>query len=117
MRTLMILGAVVLLAGCQMEAPQAGPPSVNLRPDPPSAQVVPGQNRPPIVRPATPSAPDACGARSMQHLVGRPLPQPFRTTGPTRIFTSGQPVTMDYQAERLNVELSANGRVVAISCG
>lgn len=116
MKAVMIFGAVALLAGCTMEAPRPVPPSVDLRPDPPSARVVPGRNVPPVVRPSPPAA-DTCGARPLQRLVGHPLPQPFRTSGPTRIFTTGQPVTMDYNAQRLNVELSPNGRVVAITCG
>lgn len=62
---------------------------------------------------------DSCGADGLQHLLGGPVPQPFPARGPVRIFATGQPVTMDYSAQRVNVEVdhSRRPKIVAITCG
>ncbi|WP_323034857.1 I78 family peptidase inhibitor [Pararhodobacter sp.] len=128
MRILFALGAIALLGGCQMNGPvtppqNPAPPMVT----PPSSGTLPPSTHPRDLPPpgATPpispprSGEDLCGARRLQHLVGRPLPQPFTAPGPVRIYASGQPVTMDYSAHRLNVEIDRSGRriVVAVTCG
>lgn len=60
---------------------------------------------------------DSCGAEQMQHMVGQRVPNPFPAEGPVRVYETGQPVTMDYHANRVNVETTSRGRIVAISCG
>ena len=62
---------------------------------------------------------DACGAAGLQHLVGGPVPESFPVAGPIRVFATGDPVTMDYNPRRLNVEVSRQNRrrIVALSCG
>lgn len=42
---------------------------------------------------------------------------PVRSTGIVRIYQSGQPVTQDYNANRLNLEVSAARTLVRASCG
>ncbi|HZW17406.1 MAG TPA: I78 family peptidase inhibitor [Luteimonas sp.] len=37
--------------------------------------------------------------------------------GAVRVIKPGQPVTMDYRADRLNVEVDEQGAIVRISCG
>ncbi len=70
-----------------------------------------------IEAPAEPPPPDACGAEALQHLAGRPL---FAlTTPPTgaRPLRPGMPMTMDFHADRLNVELDGQDRIARIFCG
>ena len=67
----------------------------------------------------TPSE-DACGAAALQHLVGMraTAAEGMTAPGPVRVFRSGQPITMDYRTERLNIELDARGRsIIRIFCG
>lgn len=65
-------------------------------------------------------AEDACGAADLQHIVGQPASAAEGLTAPdtVRVFRSGEPVTMDYRTERLNIELDARGRrIVRVFCG
>jgi len=34
-----------------------------------------------------------------------------------RVIHPGQPVTMDYRQDRLNVEVDADGRIIRVNCG
>ncbi|WP_158541598.1 I78 family peptidase inhibitor [Pelagibacterium lacus] len=43
--------------------------------------------------------------------------QPVRSTGTVRIYQSGQPVTQDYNPNRLNLEVSVARTLVRASCG
>jgi hypothetical protein len=36
---------------------------------------------------------------------------------PIRYYTQGDPITMDFNADRLNVELGADGRIKLFRCG
>jgi hypothetical protein len=65
------------------------------------------------------STADRCGASGLQHLIGMTWPQPVPTRPQDlRVYATGSPVTMDYRAERLNVELTpGQARIVAITCG
>ena len=138
MKSWMTLGAVMLLGACssvsagpQGAEPRVLPPSTQgppqgayTRPSPGmGSQVQPGnqtgtqpgaRRQPPDLRGG-----DTCGAGQFRNLVGRPLPQPFPANGPVRIFTTGQPVTMDHNPARLNVEVDASSlrRIVAVTCG
>ncbi|WP_134724856.1 I78 family peptidase inhibitor [Paracoccus luteus] len=69
--------------------------------------------------PATPPVDDdLCKAAAMQGLVGQPqsvlatmlLPAGSRVIGPN------DAVTMDFRAERLNVEIGADGRIAKVAC-
>lgn len=61
----------------------------------------------------------ACGADMLQPMIGQPegeihessLPHPYRIIHP------GQAVTMDYNPNRLNIEINEEGRVEAVECG
>ena len=61
---------------------------------------------------------DACGASGYQALVGAPL---AAVTLPAdlgaRIIREGDAVTMDFNAERMNIEVDAEGRVTRVFCG
>lgn len=99
MRLALLLAPLVLLACVEPLPPTPGP------------QPMPPEN--------------ACGAASLQYLVGQPATVLAAMTfpSPTRIIEPGMAVTMDYSPERLNIWL-AEGRVLAegnvierVTCG
>lgn len=73
---------------------------------------------PPVATPVQP-APDECGAAPLQYLLGQPRQAigGMTFTKPVRIIEPGQAVTMDYNPQRLNIELDGNGRISRIACG
>lgn len=73
----------------------------------------------PEASPPGESAEDSCGASGQQHLVGQSWPQPL-PPGMTRVrvVREGEPMTMDFHADRVNVTLTRDGREIqAIWCG
>lgn len=90
------LAALPLLAAC-----------VTQRPDP-VASPVPGTK---------------CDANAAMALIGRPADeataeaQRLSGAGAVRRYRTGDPVTMDFRADRLNVETDAAGTIVKLSCG
>lgn len=95
--------ALALLGGCRIIP--AGPPG---EPAPPPAQ--PG--------------PDSCGASLVTGWLGtiptaRVRAEISARVGerPIRYYKIGDPVTMDYNAARLNVELGVDGRIQNFRCG
>lgn len=61
----------------------------------------------------------ACDAERLGYLVGQDINEIDVDTlpQPRRIIRPGQAVTMDYRAERMNVELDDEDRVVRVYCG
>ncbi|WP_017997960.1 I78 family peptidase inhibitor [Paracoccus sp. N5] len=66
----------------------------------------------------TPPAEDSCGAGRYLGLVGQsgvtisiPADQAYRS------YKTGDPVTMDYNPNRLNFEHDKTGKLVRVSCG
>lgn len=61
---------------------------------------------------------DACGAREMQALVGRPASvlETMRFAGEVRIIPPGSAVTMDFRPDRLNIEIDAASRIARVYC-
>lgn len=73
---------------------------------------------------AKPTAPAAmCDATVVQDLVGKPATassaEAQRRAGAAtmRRYESGSVVTMEYRADRLNIETDAAGVIVKLSCG
>lgn len=60
-----------------------------------------------------------CGAAKWQHLVGQPREAigQIAHSGPMRVIEPGMAVTMDYASGRMNVTLTEEGRIEAITCG
>lgn len=59
-----------------------------------------------------------CPAASMQGMVGQPASATAGITyGPRRVYHFNDPVTTDYNPERLNVEIGPAGRIARITCG
>ena len=70
--------------------------------------------------PVPPGAPEgACGAPGLQGLVGqnRKVLNTMKFGQPVRIIEPDTAVTMDYIAERLNIELDEAGTITRVSCG
>lgn len=104
----MVLAVILTLAACAgaPEAAPAGPP-------PPVSQA-------PTIDLPPPDAPDSCGAKDLQWLVGKPksaIPVP---TDPSRrrVVCTSCPVTLDYSPWRLNILFDAEtGIVKEVKCG
>ena len=68
--------------------------------------------------PATPDPTVQCKADDYKALIGQPksvLTTMLLPAG-TRVIGPGDAVTMDYRADRVNIELGASGRIEKISC-
>ncbi len=63
--------------------------------------------------------PDSCGLVRYMHLQGQPQDAVQRAgiAGTVRVIPLGGMVTRDYNPERINIYLDANGLVGRISCG
>lgn len=85
---------------------------------------------PAVSRDAAPPLPrvtdndDACGASRVQDRVGQDFDAALGATlqarsgaATLRVMRPGEAHTLDYRAERLNVRLDAEGRIVALDCG
>jgi hypothetical protein len=108
MKRLIVLGFVAgSLFGCaEPPAPSPGAP------DPASAR--------PDHRPGPPVAGDECGARELQHLVGKPRSEIPVPVNPAlqRVACTTCPVTMDFHPRRLNFFYDADtGRIKEVRCG
>lgn len=62
---------------------------------------------------------DACGASGLQDLVGQSATklEVIRFARTVRIIRPGMAVTMDYSAERLNIEINEAEIIARVSCG
>jgi hypothetical protein len=122
MRTALLIAALALVP--LAAAAQGGP---GVMQDPSShpegdgmGWTAPGRRAGLPFQPATPEElARACGADRLQQLVGRRWPQPLAVQPQAlRVYAQGQPVTMDMNPARLNIELDRpGGRVVAVRCG
>jgi len=61
---------------------------------------------------------NACGADQLQYLVGQPASvlETMRFRGETRIIRPDTAVTMDFRAERLNIDINAVERITRVYC-
>lgn len=60
-----------------------------------------------------------CGAAALQDLVGQSetVLQTMKFGTPVRIIYPGMAVTMDYSADRLNIEINEAGKIFRVVCG
>lgn len=72
----------------------------------------------PIAEARTPSK-DECGASDFAYLIGRrgSILNGMKFAGPVRILEFGQPMTMDYNPARLNIEKNKAGAIGRVWCG
>jgi hypothetical protein len=80
-----------------------------------------GTSRPQL---ATPPAMEGCEASDLNFLIGKTLDETLTArardaagASSVRVVRPGQMVTMDYLPERLNIEVDAAGKVIAVRCG
>ncbi len=78
----------------------------------------------PMPQPVEGGAAGACDAAKAQFAVGQTFSQALgeqarkaASARTLRDYGPGQPVTMDYRPDRLNIERDANGAVKSVSCG
>lgn len=120
MRSAGAISLALLLAGCvEPRYPVTRPPpseAAPARPQPPPRR---SPVRPPVRTPPAP-APDQCGARAQQRLVGRPrteIPIPLEPNK-QRVACTTCPVTLDYRPERLNFFFDAKAGIIKeVRCG
>jgi Peptidase inhibitor I78 family len=80
---------------------------------------------PAVVAPADPNAAlpapsdDTCGASMYGELIGKPIDGPGvpGESRLNRLIRPGTQVTMDYVAQRMNIEANAQGVIQKINCG
>ena len=69
--------------------------------------------------PATPAPDaDACNASSLTGLVGQPstVLKTMLLPARSRVINPGEPVTMDFRPDRMNIEIGTDGRIAKIGC-
>jgi Peptidase inhibitor I78 family len=73
----------------------------------------------PMPMPPVDPGPDACRASALQYLVGKPgvILDGMRFSQDLRVIQYGMAVTMDYQAERLNIWLDRRDVIERVTCG
>lgn len=110
--------SIALLAGLALMAcsPSSEPTPAAPTPGPTAEAPVTPEAAPPI-DPANPP-PDACGAAQYTNLVGKPITEPgVPAEGPNvRYLRPGTQVTMDFRADRLNIDIDAKDNIVAFRC-
>ena len=82
------------------------------------AACVPQQDEPLPNFPVVP-AEDTCRAEPLQDLVGqdRAVLSGMRFAQVLRVYEEGQPVTMDLNPERLNIQYSKRSKIQSVTCG
>lgn len=66
----------------------------------------------------SPPTPDTCGLSKYDTTLGTPVKaSDFSAAKLVRIIPPGTAITMDYRAERLNVETDAAGVITRLYCG
>lgn len=73
--------------------------------------------QPPATDPNAPGA-DACGAAQYAALVGKPITEPGVPAegSNVRYIRPGTQVTMDFRADRLNIDIDANNVITGFRC-
>ncbi|MEP3689309.1 MAG: I78 family peptidase inhibitor [Sulfitobacter dubius] len=60
---------------------------------------------------------ETCKEGSWWGLVGRPRSAASIVSEPKRVYTEGDPVTMDANPNRTNIVLDAEGKIAKVTCG
>ena len=108
--------AIAFLAGISLMACSPSPTTTEPmapRPGPEAAAPI-APEAPPAVTPAE----DACGALTHQALIGKPITEPgVPAEGPgVRYIRPNTQVTMDFRADRLNIDIDANETITGFRC-
>lgn len=112
-----LAAAAILIAACTPmdDAGDSPAPASNAAPPPAEA----GETPPPVA-----DAPGPCDAAKVQDLLGGASDESVRAeaqkrsgASTVRVYRQGDPITMDYRSDRLNIETDQAGKVLAIRCG
>jgi hypothetical protein len=107
--------SLALISGCG-SAPEPAKAPVPIAPPKPVA-VKPAPPPPPVMKPVVE---DACGAKDMQYLIGKPkteIPVPLNPAL-RRVACSTCAVTMDYNPQRQTITFDTEtGLVTSVRCG
>jgi hypothetical protein len=108
------LFAALALAACNQDAGTPATPEAPIVSEPAVEPAPPGANDA-----AQMPAEDACNAAQYANLVGRPADMPGvpAASPDVRHIRPDTQVTMDYRAERLNIDISADGVITGFRCG
>lgn len=113
---LSLAASMTALAACSEPASTDAAPA-----ETPAAPPADSRPAPPTPdEPATPAPTDECGAAERKDWIGRARSDlPSAPAGAAwRIYETGQPVTMDFSASRLNIEIDPERQtVVRLTCG
>lgn len=66
---------------------------------------------------STAAGPDTCNASAYQNLIGQDAVVDLSLPEPKRTYRVGDPVTLDFNPARLNIQLDDTDTIVAITCG
>jgi hypothetical protein len=109
---------IAFVAGAALMAcsPSSEPAPATPAPDAVASTPAP-EPQPPVVDPTNPP-PDACGAAQYAALVGKPITEPgVPAEGPdVRYIRPNSQVTMDFRADRLNIDIDANETITGFRC-
>ena len=110
--------SIALFAGLAL---MACSPSTETTPEAPTpGPAAEGPVTPEAAPPADPANPpaDACGAAQYAAFVGKPITEPgIPAEGPNvRYLRPGAQVTMDFRADRLNIDIDAADIITAFRC-
>lgn len=125
--SLAILALASGTAACTIIPPPSAPP-LTQAPPPPAAvaspEPWPASPASPALPPPTHAASDFCGAQSLGQWINALPTSDVRNAIASRVgervirtYTAGDPLTMDFSAVRLNVELGSDGRIKRFWCG
>ena len=83
----------------------------------PAAEAPITPEQPPAVDPSN-SSTDECGALQHQAMIGKPITEPgVPAEGPNvRYIRPNTQVTMDFRADRLNIDIDAGGMITGFRC-
>ena len=111
--TLALFAGIALMACSPASEPAPETPTV----DPAAAAPPAPEPTPPSVDPANPTA-DACGAAQYASLVGKPITEPGvpAESADVRYIRPNTQVTMDFRADRLNIDIDANDVITGFRC-
>ena len=119
-RTALIVG--LALAACSPQTPQVEPSaapagSMPASPAPPPSAANPPTN--PTANSPGSAAEDPCNRAAYADIVGRSEKDPAAPpAGPSvRRIHPGDQVTMDYRADRLDIDIDAKGVIFGLRCG
>jgi hypothetical protein len=119
MKHAVLIAAVALAAACSPSKP-ADAPAAPAAPTPAAATPTPSD--PPPVTAANPvpnPAEDACNKAAYAAIIGTTEKDPSVPPASPKVrrIHPGDQVTMDFRADRLNIDIDAKGKITGLRCG